>query len=354
MDYNFEQIHERSKAQGKAQAPEPIVVQSIGSLPAEMPPVVVDGLLYSGEVLLVGGHSKSWKSWAVLDLLYCIANGLPWLVWSTIQGRVIHVDLELLPAAIRYRFELIRDSYGVGNLDNIDVVALRGKKFGLDGLSRLGEAMRGTRYSMMFLDPVYRMLAGSGVSENDAGTIVDVLNRFLAVGTEQQSATSLLQHFSKGSQAEKESIDRFSGSGVWGRGPDVVQTFTQHQEEQCFSVSTAFRHWEPVNSFAVRWKHPRFVLDKDLDPEDLKVRNPRVGRPRMSSVEALCALIGAEEYISYSDLLRRAQKLCDMKKRTFDRRLTEAKRDGWIYLNVTDATYALSSKYVSRNNGEEP
>lgn len=316
-----------------------------------MPPVVVDGLLYQGEVLLVGGHSKSWKSWAVFDLLYCIANGLPWLIWPTVQGKVIHIDLELMPAAIRYRFELIRDSYGIGSLDNIDVVSLRGRMFSLENLSQLTVKLQGTRYSMLFLDPTYRMLAGSKVSENDAGTIVDVLNRFLAIGTELENAVALLQHFSKGSQAEKEAIDRFSGSGVWGRAPDVIQTWTQHNQEHCFSVHTDFRHWPPSDNFAVRWEHPRFILDNNLDPDDLKVRNPRLGRPKLSSIEVFCALIHCEEYISYMDLLRRAEKVCNMKKRTFDRRLVEAKKAGMIYLNPADATYALSPTYVSQNNG---
>src|ERR1700738_3783817 len=91
--------------------PPSFAVQRIDELPAEMPPVVVEGLLRQLEIILIGGHSKSWKSWALLDLLFCVANGFPWLGLDTIQGDVIHFDLELLGPDIRRRFEAIRDSH---------------------------------------------------------------------------------------------------------------------------------------------------------------------------------------------------------------------------------------------------
>src|ERR1700739_2762365 len=98
-----------------------LIIQEISLLPMQAPPVIVEGLWRQQEVLLLGGHAKSWKSWAQMDLMFCIANGLGWLSWpNVVQGQVLHIDLELFDAEIRKRFELIHSCYGEGSLENID------------------------------------------------------------------------------------------------------------------------------------------------------------------------------------------------------------------------------------------
>jgi len=197
------------------------LIQNITDLPSEMPPAVIEGLLRKNEIILIGGHSKSWKSWALLDLLYCVANGFPWLGFSTVQGSVVHFDLELLGADLRRRFELIKESYAQeglkGNFDNLRQCSLRGKPFSLQDLADIPR-VAGEGVSLLSLDPSYRLLAGK--DESDPGVIIDLLNRFLALGTELKSGIGLLQHFSKGDQSQKEAMDRYSGSGVWARHPD--------------------------------------------------------------------------------------------------------------------------------------
>jgi len=141
-------------------------LQNIDQLPTEMPPIVIHGLLRQLEIILLGGHSKSWKSWALLDLLFCVANGFPWLGFETVQGTVVHFDLELLGAEIRRRFLLIKDSYGKGSFDNLKIVSLRGKPFSPQDLDAI-PILLGDGVSLLALEPIYRLLAGQ--NENDAG-----------------------------------------------------------------------------------------------------------------------------------------------------------------------------------------
>jgi hypothetical protein len=343
MDASFDFDAEYEKARN--QAPRRQEILGFAQLPKAKPPTLIEGLLRAQEILLMGGQAKRWKSWARLDLLYCVANGMPWFGFPTAQARVLHVDLELHGASIRERLELIQNSYGQGTCANIDLITARGAIFTLRDLELLPDYIEENVYGLFSLDPIYRLLGSK--NENDAGVVTDLLNRFLSVGFNLKAATALLQHFAKGDPSQKDSQDRFSGSGVWGRFPDVLLTFTDLETEHCFSVEVTLRDFPPVDPFAVRWEYPRFRVDSELDPEKLKER--KGGRPKLSSAEKLCAIIGAEERISHADLWRRAQELCTISKSTFDRRLREAKNQKLLFLSPLDAMYALSSQYLQRN-----
>jgi len=96
-------------------------------------------------------------------------------------------------------------------------------------------------------------------------------------------------HFAKGNASAKSSIDRVSGSGVFARDPDTILTFTQHEENDAFSVEATLRNFRPVDPFVVRWQYPLFRRDDALDPDKLK----QPGKPRAHSPrDLLLAVIG--------------------------------------------------------------
>jgi hypothetical protein len=43
-------------------------------------------------------------------------------------------------------------------------------------------------------------------------------------------------------------------------------TFTPHQEADAMSVEMALRNFAPVDPFVVRWEHPLWQRDAELDP----------------------------------------------------------------------------------------
>jgi hypothetical protein len=323
----------------------------VGQLDEQPPSIIIDGLWRREEVLLLGGHAKSWKSWAQMDLMFCIANDLGWLVWPKSNGgKVLHIDLELFSTEIKHRYELIGESYGTGNLNNIEILSLRGESFHLSDFTELADHIDPDKYSAVSFDPTYRLLAGAGLSESDAGVIIDIMNRSLQIAKKLNTGIDLLQHFSKGNQSDKRAIDAFSGSGVWGRAPDACLAFREHNDEKCYTVHVDLRHWPPVDSFVVEFDYPRFRVQEQKDPDNLKA--PKTGRPSVFDVNGLCKLIDDDEYISYSTLLRRTQAIA-VSKRTFERRLKDAKYQGLIASRPTDATYFLTSYYLSkfRSNG---
>lgn len=325
-------------------------IEPAATLPLQGSQAIVHGLWRREEVLLLGGHAKSWKSYAQMDLMYCISNGFSWLAWDRVsQGKVLHIDLELFRDEIAKRYQAIGQAYGNGNIDNIDVISLRGRNFSLADFSALADRIQTGTYLAISFDPTYRLLAGSRMSESDSGVIIDLMNRSLTIASKLNAGVDLLQHFSKGNQSERRAIDAFSGSGVWGRAPDACLTFREHEDERCYTVTADLRHWPHIEPFVVEFDYPRFRVQQDKDPDNLK--RSKGGRPQSFSAETLCNLIESDEYISYSSLMRRAAAPV----RTVTRRLKEAKLKGWLAINPTDSTYFLTSGYVSkfRNNHHE-
>jgi hypothetical protein len=318
---------------------------SIESLPLDPPKEVIGGLLRVGQVALIGGHSKKWKSYAFRDMLFCAANGIPWLCFEPAKGVVLDIDFECEGWDLRRRYELLRECYGQGDFSNIKLAIMRGQAASIDRLSHLAELLSSQSISptLIGVDPVYRLLGGK--NENDAGVITEMMNKFLAIASNTGSALVSSHHFSKGDQSAKEAIDRFSGSGVWGRHPDALMTFTENAQQDCFTVNVVHRSFPPRQDFVVRWQYPRFLIEKDGDPEDLKVREK--GRPKKNSAQDLCHLIAADDAVSYSHLWQLAQIAWKISQRTFDRRLKEAKDKGWIYRTPNDE-YGLTVSYINR------
>lgn len=310
--------------------------------------VVIEGLLRKTELLLIGGSSKRFKSWAMLDLIYCISNGFSWLKFPTHQGIVIHFDLELHQATIRERLELIHSSYCragfKGSLEHLLVVPLRNKSFGRAHLSLISKQLGENVYCIVSIDPIYRFLLGKG--ENDPVAVCELLNEFLEIANKLGSAVALIQHFPKGDQSEKDAIDRFSGTGVWGRYPDSLVTFTAHEKDNCSSVNFIVRSFKEIDPFVVRWVFPRYQIEDSLDPAELKTKiHSRISK---FSAEQLCDVLEPDQCISWTDWFRKCHKLFKISESSFRYKVNYAKQSKFVFLN-SDNQYELSASYIQRN-----
>jgi len=324
--------------------PPPLALLAPEELESSPPQALLEGLLRPGQVMLIGGHSKKWKSYALRDLYYCVANGLDWLIFPTQPGLVVDIDLECEGWDLRRRYCEIQASYGKGDLSNLRIAVMRGVELSLTRISTLPDQLRSQPISILGIDPIYRLLAGK--SESDSGVVTEMMNLFLRVATQLSCAIATSHHFSKGGQADKEAIDRFSGTGVWGRHPDALVTFTQHNDQDCFTVNFSLRSFASPEPFVVHWDYPRFYLKPSADPEDL--RRPPPGRPRKNSTEDICALIPSDTTCRYTDWLERATRLFSISENTFKRRLKAAKEAGIVYRTPTDE-YGLSIQYLSQH-----
>jgi len=239
--------------------------------PIILPSDIIDGVLHKGGKMVLGGSSKSYKTWLQIDLAVAIATGTECLNgYATEKGRVLFVNFELPAAFFHHRLQQVCAEKNVTIKPRmIDILNLRGRIF---EWNKLQPQIPPDVYSLIILDPSYKLLLGR--DENKAGDIASLVNEFKMLSVRTGAAVLFGAHYPKGNQAQKESIDRLAGSGVFSRDPDTILTFTQHEdynaENRCFSVEMTLRNHPPKPSFVVRWQYPLFVVDGTLDPSRLK------------------------------------------------------------------------------------
>ena len=234
------------------------------------PTILVQGILHQGSKLVLGGGSKSFKTWTLLDLALSVASGLPWLGFETVKSKVIYLNFEIQSYAWQRRIQTVAKAKGV-NIEPgmISLWNLRGHAADYKTiLPRIAEEIAQKNIALVILDPIYKIYGDA--DENKAGDVAKLLNGLESLAVLTGAAIAFGAHFSKGNQAGKEAIDRISGSGVFARDPDSMLVFTKHQEEEAFTIEPILRNFSPVKPLAVRWNFPLFELAEELDPSKLK------------------------------------------------------------------------------------
>lgn len=202
--------------------PDPEALAAVwDNLPALATPLI-EGVLRQGHKMLLAGPSKAGKSFSLIELCICIAEGREWLGFLCTRGRVMYVNLELDRASCLHRFRDVYEALKIvpEHLNNIDIWNLRGKSVPMDKLApKLIRRAAKKNYIAVVIDPIYKVITGD---ENSADQMAHFCNQFDKVCTELGTAVIYCHHHSKGEQGGKRSMDRASGSGVFARDPDAL------------------------------------------------------------------------------------------------------------------------------------
>lgn len=313
---------------GNASGDLPAIVDAAAFMaePQDMPPELVAGVLHKGSKLALGGSSKAFKTWTLLDLAYSVALGVPWLGFPTAQGKVLFVNFEIQPQAWQRRIAALARAKKIELKPGaICLWNLRG--FAADFrqlIPRIIERARREGFSLIVLDPIYKLYGGT--DENAAGDVAALLNSLERLAVETGAAVAYGCHFAKGNASQKETIDRISGSGVFARDPDSLLIFTKHEAEDAFAVEPILRNFPPVEPFVVRWQFPLMQRDADLDPAALK---QRAGRKKVHDpVKLLAAIANNDEHNPIS--ISRWAELTKIPRTSLCEHLTEMRRKNWI------------------------
>ena len=194
---------------------------SIGNWP-RLAPELIRGVLRHGHKLLLSGPSKAGKSFALIELCIAIAVGGKWMGFECDEGNVLYINLELDRASCLNRFRDVYTAYDISfhNARNIDIWNIRGRSCPMDKLTpKLIRRAQKKKYAAIILDPIYKVITGD---ENSADQMSAFCNQFDRICTELGCAFIYCHHHSKGSQGQKRSMDRASGSGVFARDPDAL------------------------------------------------------------------------------------------------------------------------------------
>jgi hypothetical protein len=302
-------------------------------LPA--PQELIAGILHRGSKLALGGSSKAFKTWTLLDLALSVALGAPWLGFETEQGKVLFLNFEIQPQPWQRRIAAVTRAKetelkpGAMQLWN-----LRGHAADFRQLVPLIiQRTRRDGFSLVILDPIYKIYGGT--DENAAGDVAALLNSLERLAVETGAAIAYGCHFAKGNASGKEALDRISGSGVFARDPDSLLIFTAHEEPDAFTVEPILRNFAPVEPFCVRWQYPLMQRDEALDPAKLK---QVAGKKKAHDPLELLALIASNDEQNPVSVGQWADR-AGVPRTTLNGYLTEMRLRGWIK-TIGDGTTA--------------
>jgi hypothetical protein len=314
----------------------------------KLPPELISGILYQSRRMLLTGASKSRKSWMLHQMAYSIANGIKLLDrFPTTRSPVLYVNFELLEAGSALRFDAMQRELG-GNQDNIIVISVS------DYLDVLGDnfsqylalCARDFGRKAVILDPMWRILGS--YDENKNSEVRLALAPLVRFAREAQASMIGAHHHAKGSPIGKEAIDRSSGAGAWHRDPAVIKTMTPHRSPECFTINIVTSDFAPVEPFVVRFVHPLFVIDENLDPTELRAPpRPKEEEKKDENTEKMLAVLrGADREggLTFTEWYNAA----GISRATFARKLDALIRTGGpVYKSRENDKYQLSPRYAA-------
>lgn len=312
------------------------------------PATIVEGILHRGSKMVLGGGSKSFKTWTLVDLALSVASGSPWWDIETSEGKVCYVNLEIQEYFFRRRCLDVADAKGIMiPKDNLFIWNLRGYAADISSIhTQMTDALKTRNLSLIVVDPIYKIMGGR--DENSTRDIANLLNHIEKLAVETGAAVVFGSHFAKGNPALKEAIDRISGSGVYARDPDSILTLTRHQEENRFVVEPVLRNFPPMPSFVVQWLHPLMSRDNGADPAELK--GVKGGRPRKFEPESLVAILDLNS-MSKKEWMNAAMNIHGMSEATFKRLASEAQTKGLVEKNGNKFRRQLTPNLPGGSNG---
>ncbi|WCJ60313.1 AAA family ATPase [Fontisphaera persica] len=300
--------------------------------PPSPPPQVIEGILHRGCKMLLGGTSKSNKSWCLLDLALSVASGQPWWGRPCAKMAVVYINFELQPWALAQRLNALcaarpevladghlgRQALALWNLRgrNADLTLLRPK---------LEEHLAKFDFGLIILDPAYKVLGNR--DENANGEIADLMNELEALAQKTGAALVVAHHFAKGDSTAKLAIDRMSGAGAWARDPDSIMILTPHEEPDCFTVTSILRNLPQVPEFVVAWEFPLMKVASDLNPAAL--RRPQ-GRNKVCTDKEFMDAVLTSDPKSFGTIVKDAASALNMGKRSVSNYLNRLMEAGLV------------------------
>ena len=299
--------------------PDIITLDQLEEMDFPTPPVIIEGVLHQGCKMILGGTSKSNKSWSLLDLALSVATGQPWWGRPCAKLPVIYINFELATWSIKNRMRALRATRleCAGKEMPLHFWNLRGKNADITLLRpQLEERLAKHHYGLIIIDPAYKVLGNR--DENANGEIADLMNQFEALAQASGAAVVVAHHFAKGDSTVKNAMDRLSGAGAWIRDPDAIMMLTPHEEPDCFTVTSILRNLPQLPEFVVKWDYPVMNLASDLNPEAL--RRPQAKNKVCSDKEFMDAIITSEGK-TFTRIIKDAKESLDVSRNTAGRAL---------------------------------
>ena len=186
---------------------------------------LVERLLPAGGVSLLAGEVASGKTFLALDLAISAASGLTaWGGRACLKSKVLYCCLDSSPRTIRGRVQALCAGRGIAPPGDLffDFSALN--LAGPGGQARLGEMVRGGRFTLVVLDVLARYLPG--VDENAVSAVGPVFSLLRALAATSGAAFLVVHHFNKSAAPRAGRMQRVRGSSDIAAAVDAALSVT--------------------------------------------------------------------------------------------------------------------------------
>ena len=255
--------------------------------PPSRNPVLIDGVVRKGHVMLLAGKGKIGKSWSAIELCVSVATGREsWFGLSLkSSGACLYIDPELDPKSLDNRFQTVCNamSADTGKADSmIAKWSLRGiPGASMDAIiSDLQTRNAFDQFALVVIDSCSCFVEGD---ENKSVDVRKFAAKVLQVTRITGATVLLVHHFGKAKDGDRSAADRARGSSVWLDFPDAVLTLTEvlppsgqpgdyleENEYACILESGGVREFPRMEPIRLIFGYPVHRVDTDGITESWK------------------------------------------------------------------------------------
>jgi hypothetical protein len=210
------------------------------------PPVdwIVDGLISAGSVNIFYGEGGSKKTWALLDMAVCVANGDEWIGFKTCKSNVLIIDEESGRRRIMRRLGDTLRGHNADDRTPVNVISLAGFDLGdPDWINQLTTQIVVTSSKLIIIDALADVMPG-----RDENLVKDVQPIFLAlrqIAEVLQVAIIIIHH------ANKSKGDYRGSTAIKGALDLLMQVESEPKSDLITFKTTKARDTEPLDFAAL-------------------------------------------------------------------------------------------------------
>lgn len=261
--------------------------------PPKRAPVLIDGILRRGHVMLIAGKAKTGKSWAAIEASIAVSTGGDWFGRCCDRGRVLYVDPELDKRSLDNRFAKVSRAMGADPAaidENVVRWSLRGVTTPKGVPATIADVAHDVEarckpgdFALVVLDSASALLDGG--DENSSVDVRRFFNHVLRIARATGASVIVVHHFGKGEAGDRTAIDRARGSSVWGDSPDAPLSLTEiypkegkpadylADRERAFVLEdSGLREFPSIEPLHIIFSHPVHRVDVDGITSEWKPR----------------------------------------------------------------------------------
>ena len=305
--------------------PAPLDYTEFEVMPTTKPRPIIKDLFDDSSRMVFGGPAKSFKSWGLCDLALSLAGEVPWLGFDTYFTPGLFINFELKPFYFQLRLNAIKTAKRIAiEPGALEVWNLRGYEFKLQPfLDQISFCIERTKRQAVFIDPFYKLLP-EGKDERVSADLNPILLGFNQINRKTGASVVTAMHFIKGNAANREPADRISGGGNIVRDPDVLLTFTGHENKGESVLDFTLRDHPPLDAFTVKWAYP-LLTRSNSDPS--KIKQPRGHRHQLDPDLLLEIIANHDNELNTTQLIAKAIDQLHWARSTIIDKLNQLRND---------------------------